>query len=322
MSTIDKNERLKRLKEKLRIELGTHIMGALNDDDIVEVMLNPDGSIWTEGHKSGFQQIGHMHALNAESVIGTVAASLSTTATKTSPIISGELPVDGSRFEGLLPPVVAAPSFTIRKRAISIFRLEDYVTSEIMKPEMAEHIRKAITDRKNIVISGGTGTGKTTLANAIISEMTDISPDHRVVIIEDTAEIQCAQPNAVLMHTSDEVDMNRLLRSTMRMRPDRIIVGEVRGPEALTLLKGWNTGHPGGILTVHSNNANAALIRLEQLIAEVSQTPMQLLIAEAVDLVLSIKRTPTGRIVDQLISVSGWAGGHYETCELSSLKME
>src|SRR5690606_32521694 len=171
--------------------------------------------------------------------------ALKTEANDDRPIISGELPIGGHRFEGLLPPVVAGPSFAIRKRASRLIPLEDYIRSAIMTCEHAALIRKAIKARLNIVISGGTGSGKTTLANAVIAEMVRTSPEHRLVILEDTAEIQCAAENAVQLHTTDTLDMARLLKSTMRLRPDRIIVGEVRDGAALTMLKAWNTGHPG-----------------------------------------------------------------------------
>jgi type IV secretion system protein VirB11 len=165
----------------------------------------------------------------------------------------------------------------------------------------------------NIVISGGTGSGKTTLANAIIAEIVAASPDDRMVILEDTAEMQCAAENAVSLHTSDAIDMARLLKSTMRLRPDRIIVGEVRDGAALTLLKAWNTGHPGGVTTIHSNTAMSALRRLEQLTAEASQQPMQEVIGEAVDLVVSIERTGKGRRVRGVIHIEGYRNGRYQT---------
>jgi type IV secretion system protein VirB11 len=227
------------------------------------------------------------------------------------PIISGELPIGGHRFEGLLAPVVGAPVFAIRKRAARVFSLESYVRDKIMTECQASVIRNAVENRMNIVVAGGTGTGKTTLANAVIGEIARLTPDHRLVILEDTAEIQCTAENAVALHTTDVVDMGRLLKSTMRLRPDRIIVGEVRDGAALTLLKAWNTGHPGGVATIHANNALSALTRLEQLTAEVSQNPMPEIIGEAVDLVISIGRTSKGRRVEDLLLVEGYQNGQY-----------
>lgn len=192
-------------------------------------------------------------------IIGSVAHALQSEADDEQPIISGELPIGGHRFEGLLPPVVSGPSFTIRRRASRLIPLDDYVKHKIMTAAQVSVLRSAIASRMNIVISGGTGSGKTTLANAVIAEIVANAPDDRIVILEDTAEIQCAAENAVALHTSDTIDMARLLKSTMRLRPDRIIVGEVRDGAALTLLKAWNTGHPGGVTTIHSNTAMSAL---------------------------------------------------------------
>jgi len=260
--------------------------------------------------------MGNLQSGAAEIIIGSVAHALLTEADEDQPIISGELPIGGHRFEGLLPPVVAGPSFTIRKRASRLISLEDYVRSAIMTVDQVDVIRKSIDARLNIVVSGGTGSGKTTLVNAVIAEMVHRAPEHRLVILEDTAEIQCVAENAVSLHTTDSVDMARLLKSTMRLRPDRIIVGEVRDGAALTLLKAWNTGHPGGITTIHANSAISALRRLEQLTAEASQQPMREVIGEAVDLIISIERTPRGRRVREVIHVESFSGGQYqiETC--------
>jgi type IV secretion system protein VirB11 len=181
-----------------------------------------------------------------------------------------------------------------------------------MTEAQAATIRNAVSSRLNIIISGGTGSGKTTLANAVIDEIVKCAPEDRLVVLEDTAEIQCVADNAVLLHTSDAVDMARLLKSTMRLRPDRIVVGEVRDGAALTLLKAWNTGHPGGVATIHSNTAVSALRRLEQLTAEASMQPMEAVIGEAVDLIVSIERTPRGRRVRDIIRVRRFANGQYE----------
>jgi type IV secretion system protein TrbB len=180
-----------------------------------------------------------------------------------------------------------------------------------MSIHQKEIIESAVINRQNILVVGGTGTGKTTLTNAIIEAIVRLTPDHRLIILEDTAEIQCSAKNANLLHTTDTVDMLRLLKATMRLRPDRILVGEVRGKEALALLKAWNTGHPGGVATVHANGAKAGLIRLEQLIAEDSTSPMQPLIAEAVNLIVSITKTATGRKIDEILTVKGFQNKEY-----------
>ncbi|MCM2435818.1 P-type conjugative transfer ATPase TrbB [Agrobacterium rosae] len=302
-----------RLVRKLQDALGDQLCVALDDATVVEIMLNPDGRLFIERLGHGVARAGAMTPAAAEVVIGSVAHALQSEADDERPIISGELPVGGHRFEGLLPPIVSGPAFTIRRRASRLIPLDDYVTSKVMTEAQASAIRSAIDSRMNIVISGGTGSGKTTLANAIIGEIVASAPDDRMVILEDTAEIQCTAENAVSLHTSDTVDMARLLKSTMRLRPDRIIVGEVRDGAALTLLKAWNTGHPGGVTTIHSNTAMSALRRLEQLTAEASQQPMQEVIGEAVDLVVSIERTGKGRRVREVIHIEGYRNNHYHT---------
>lgn len=301
-----------RLVRKLQEALGDHLCVALDDATVVEIMLNPDGKLFIERLGHGVAPAGEMSSAAAEMVIGTVAHALQSEVDTEQPIISGELPIGGHRFEGLLPPVVAKPAFTIRRRASRLIPLDEYVRSDVMTEYQASTIRSAISSRLNIIISGGTGSGKTTLANAVIDEIVKSAPEDRLVILEDTAEIQCGAQNAVLLHTSDTVDMARLLKSTMRLRPDRIVVGEVRDGAALTLLKAWNTGHPGGVATIHSNTAMSALRRLEQLTAEASQQPMHEVIGEAVDLIVSIERTPRGRRVRDVIQVERFAGGQYE----------
>lgn len=301
-----------RLVRKLQEALGDQLCVALDDSNVVEIMLNPDGKLFIERLGHGVAPAGEMSSAAAEMVIGTVAHALQSEVDTDQPIISGELPIGGHRFEGLLPPIVAKPAFTIRRHASRLIPLDDYVRSSVMTDIQADTIRSAIASRLNIIISGGTGSGKTTLANAVIDEIVKSAPEDRLVILEDTAEIQCAAENAVLLHTSDAVDMARLLKSTMRLRPDRIVVGEVRDGAALTLLKAWNTGHPGGVATIHSNTATSALRRLEQLTAEASHQPMHEVIGEAVDLIVSIERTPRGRRVRDVIHVERFANGEYE----------
>lgn len=300
-----------RLVRKLQEALGDTICTALDDPTVVEVMCNPDGNLFVERLGQGIGRAGEMSKAAAEIIIGSVAHALGSEVDDDSPIVSGELPIGGHRFEGIIPPVVSAPVFTIRRRASQLVTLDAYVRDRIMTEQQASQIRKAVASRMNIVISGGTGSGKTTLTNAVIAEMVADAPDHRIVILEDTAELQCVAENAVALHTTDTVDMARLLKSTMRLRPDRIIVGEVRDGAALTLLKAWNTGHPGGVTTIHANSALSALTRLEQLTAEASQQPMQAVIGEAVDLVVSIERTARDRVVRDVLLVEGFSHGEY-----------
>lgn len=302
-----------RLVSKLQHALGDVVCAALDDPTVVEIMLNPDGKLFIERFGRGIEGAGELPRFAAETVVGSIAHLISTNVDDRRPIVSGELPMGGHRFEGLLPPIVPGPSFTIRRRASRIFSLDDYVASRTLTPTQAEVIRAAVRARLNIVVAGGTGSGKTTLTNAILAEIVQQSPRDRFVILEDTAEIRCTAGNSICLRTSDNVDLCRLLKSTMRLRPDRIIVGEVRDGAALTLLKAWNTGHPGGIVTIHSNTAHSALQRLEQLTSEVSQQSMQAVIGDAVDLIIAIERTPGGRRVSEILRVVRFAGGQYHT---------
>ena len=295
--------------EALRRALGFDILQALENPAIIEIMANPDSSLWVDELGVGMRQIGTIDPVRAMSIVSTVAAMLDTVVTLAAPILECELPLDGSRFEALIPPVVAQPAFALRKRASLIFTLSDYVKRSIMTAAQRAVIENAIASRENILISGGTGTGKTTLANAVLDAVARISPDHRIVVIEDTRELQVGAQNVAFLRTSDNVDMTRLLRATLRLRPDRIVVGEVRDGSALALLKAWNTGHPGGVGTVHANDARAALVRIGQLIQEAGVPPNPELIAETVNTVVSIKRTPTGRVVDEIIRVASYTAG-------------
>ena len=237
-----------------------------------------------------------------------IAGFYSKELTAENPILECEFPIDGSRFAGQIPPIVSHPTFTIRKRAISIFSLENYVENSIMTQKQYETIVSAVGSHKNILVIGGTGSGKTTLVNAVIQKMVDLNPAERPVIIEDTGEIQCTAKNYVQFHTTSSVSMTDLLKTTLRMRPDRILVGEVRGPEALDLLMAWNTGHPGGAATLHANDAKSGLDRLATLITMSDHAPDQIekLISEVVDVVICISRTADGRKIKEIISVEGY----------------
>ena len=304
-------EHNRRIYEKLSRELGPTVMGLLNDPTVAEIMLNPDGTLWVEHLGEEMREIGSMAPGQAESLMATVASSLKTHITANNPILECELPIDGSRFEALIPPVVSKPTFTIRKKALKVFTLQDYVDQGIMSDAQRSAIAEAVATHQNILVVGGTGTGKTTLTNAIIRHFVDVSPDDRIVIIEDTGELQCAAKNVVTLRSVEHVDMTRLLKATMRLRTDRIIVGEVRDGAALALLKAWNTGHPGGCATVHANHASAGLIRMEQLVAEATIAPMQSLIAEAVNLIVSIVKEKGIRRIEEVVKVEGYDADGY-----------
>jgi len=296
----------------LRTAMGPAIARALEDPEVVEVLLNPDGSLWVDRLGSGRAPTGvTILPADAERIIRLVAAHVRAEVHAGMPILSAELPETGERFEGVLPPVVRAPAFAIRKRAVGLIKLEAYVAERIMTSEQAEFLRQAVRDRLNILVAGGTSTGKTTLANALLYEVAATSD--RVIILEDTVELQCVADDHVPLRTRrGVVSMAELVRSTLRLRPDRVVVGEVRGPEALDLLKAWGTGHPGGIATIHAGSAHGALTRLEQLILEVAVTPPRALIAEAVNVIVYIAGRGRARRVQEIVRVSGFdAQGYY-----------
>jgi type IV secretion system protein VirB11 len=289
----------------LRSALGTAIAGYLEDDAIIEVMLNPDGRLWIDRLSSGLIDTGEtLSAADGERIVRLVAHHVGAEVHAGSPRVSAELPETGERFEGLLPPVVAAPAFAIRKPAVAVFTLDDYVAAGTMTSEQASALRAAVVARKNILVAGGTSTGKTTLTNALLAEVAKTSD--RVVLIEDTRELQCKAPNLVALRTKDGVaTLSDLVRSSLRLRPDRIPIGEVRGPEALDLLKAWGTGHPGGIGTIHAGTALGALRRLEQLIQEAVITVPRALIAETINLIAVLTGRGTDRRLTELALVAG-----------------
>jgi P-type conjugative transfer ATPase TrbB len=289
----------------LRSALGTAIAGYLENDAIIEVMLNPDGRLWIDRLSSGLVDTGEtLSAADGERIVRLVAHHVGAEVHAGSPRVSAELPGTGERFEGLLPPVVAAPTFAIRKPAVAVFTLDDYVAAGTMTSDQARALRAAVAARKNILVAGGTSTGKTTLTNALLAEVAKTSD--RVVLIEDTRELQCKAPNLVALRTKDGVaTLSDLVRSSLRLRPDRIPIGEVRGAEALDLLKAWGTGHPGGIGTIHAGTALGALRRLEQLIQEAVITVPRALIAETINLIAVLTGRGTDRRLAELALVAG-----------------
>jgi type IV secretion system protein VirB11 len=304
----------------LRTALGPAITGFLDDASVVEVMLNPDGRLWIDRLTGGLEDTGALLSpADGERIVRLVAHHVGAEVHAERPRVSAELPETGERFEGLLPPVVAAPSFAIRKPAVAVFTLGDYVAAGIMTAGQAEAMRAAVHARKNILVAGGTSTGKTTLVNALLAEVA-LTGD-RVVLIEDTRELQCAAPNLVALRTKDgAATLTDLVRSALRLRPDRIPIGEVRGGEALDLIKAWGTGHPGGVGTLHAGSAIGALHRLEQLAQEAVVTVPRALIAETIDLVAVLAGRGSARRLAEVAEVQGLsAAGAYQLTPASTV---
>ncbi|WP_029065949.1 P-type conjugative transfer ATPase TrbB [Labrenzia sp. DG1229] len=307
------NERLQpatrnRRRAMLTTAMGPLITSALEDERTTEVMVNPDGRLWLDRHGEGRIATGQtIGAADRERIIRVVASHVGQECHAHQPIVSAELPETGERFEGVLPPVAPAPCFSIRKPATVLYRLSDYVSAEILTPLQAAALQEVVETKQNIVVVGGTGSGKTTLANALLAEVA--GSGDRVIVIEDTSELHCAAEDFVALRTRPGIaSLADLVRSTMRLRPDRIVIGEVRGPEALDMLKAWNTGHPGGITTLHANSGQAGLYRLEQLIQEAVITVPRRLVAEAIDIVVFLKGRGPGRRVETVSALKGLDG--------------
>jgi P-type conjugative transfer ATPase TrbB len=300
-----RSEAIARGARMLRTALGPLIAGHLEDPGVVEVMLNPDGRLWIDRLSGGLEDTGtRIGPADAERIVRLVAHHVGLEVHAGSPRISAELPESGERFEGLVPPVVAAPCFAIRRPAVAVFTLGDYVQAGIMSGLQADLLRAAVRDRKNILVAGGTSTGKTTLVNALLAEIAQTGD--RIVLIEDTRELQCAAPNLVALRTKDgAATLSDLVRSALRLRPDRIPIGEVRGAEALDLLKAWGTGHPGGVGTLHAGSAIGALRRLEQLIQEAVVTVPRALIAETIEVIAVLTGRGAARRLTDLAAVKG-----------------
>jgi type IV secretion system protein VirB11 len=302
----------------LRTAFEGPVRDALEEADTQEVIANPDGSVWIERAGSGLAQApGRLGAAERERIIRLVASSAGAPCDRERPIVSAELPGSGERFEGILPPVSEAPCFAIRKPAPAPFSLDDYVEAGALAPAVSLALRKALVARANILIAGGTSSGKTTFANALLAEPC-LAAD-RIVILEDTRELACRAPDVTQLRAQPgSVSLRDLVRSTLRLRPDRIIVGEVRGGEALDLLKAWNTGHPGGLATLHANSAGGVFSRLEQLVAEVTPSLPTGLIGEAIDIVVFLSRAGGQRRVEEALRVTGFDEAGYRTEPLAA----
>ena len=308
-----------RLLEGLRHACGPLFIDALENPAVIEIMLNPDGSLGIEQDGQDHEPIGVIPIAQSRLILSQVASGLNLIVNEKNPIVEGEFPLDGSRFEGTFPPIVGpGPSFSLRKKASRVFTLEEYMLFGSITPGAVALIEAAVLHRSNIVVVGGTSSGKTTFVNAVIDAVSRLTPTHRLIILEDTAELQAKSPNTVFLRTSvlAEVDMRKLAKVSMRYAPKLILVGEVRDAAALEMLKLWNTGHPGGISTFHADSAEEALERLEELVEEAGLGPKQKLIGRAVDLAVYMEKTPDNRRqISSIIKVNRFnhKEGFYET---------
>ncbi len=296
---------LPRSRKMLRTALGPLLLARLEDPGVAEVMLNPDGRVWVDRFEGGLADTGLvLPVADGERILRLVAHHVGAEIHAGRPRLSAELPGSGERFEGLMPPLAAGPMFALRKPASRVFPLADYVAAGVMSAEQAELLAVAVRERMNILVAGPTSSGKTTLVNALLAEVA--ASDDRVVMIEDVRELQCAAPNLVALRTGEgAATLGELVRSSLRLRPDRIIIGEVRGAEALDLIKAWGTGHPGGVGTLHAGSPLGALLRLEQLIQEAVVTVPRTLIAETIDVIAVLSGRGRQRRLTDLSRLSG-----------------
>lgn len=334
----DNNLHRARLLDRLRLDCGAFFLQALEDPKVIEIMRNADGRIWLDVAGRGMYDSGEtMSATAAESLLTTCAGLLDTTLTKENPVLGGEFPLDNSRLLAVMPPVAETPIFALRKKANFVFSLDEYEERGMLQPgtskgaaiddfdflagnTAAAAIKHAIRHRANILVVGGTGSGKTTLANAVNLSIADQCPDDRVICIEDTRELQMRVSNHLMLRSSDAVSMQQILKACMRLRPDRIIVGEVRGGEAHTLLKAWNSGHPGGVATIHADSAAKGLAKLASYCCEhpdaqtSTEERMSRTVADVVQVVLFIERIgeEPGRAVSEICRVRGFSNGSFD----------
>ena len=304
------NEVWERRLRVLETCLGRSIMQYMHDDNVTEVMVNPDGRLWLDTFDKGVVPADVvMEPEDTKRIIYMVASiSGQVIDLKVDPSLQANIPASrlfsNCRFQAELPPIVNAPSFNIRKHSKIVITLDDYVRQGAMTEMQRQVILDAIHGKKNIIAAGGTGSGKTTLLNAILAEISTLGD--RIVTIEDTKELKCTAENYVALSTTDTVDMDNLLRKTLRLSPNRIVVGEVRGKEALTLVDAWSTGHRGGCSTVHSDSAYDTLFRLEDLVSRVSVSSQQAGIARAIDVIVYIERRAVSRTIAEVLSIDGW----------------
>jgi type IV secretion system protein TrbB len=284
------------------------ILDFLNDDAVVEIMLNADGRIWVDKVGVGmFAAKATMSPEEALRMLRLVATEMNAELSDRNPSLSGKLPLWGARVQASIPPIVESPVFALRKPARVVFGLEDYLARDIITPAQDRTLREAIASRQNILVGGGTGTGKTTFVNALLREVA--RTDDRVYLVEDTPELQCSAANKIQVLVQEPTyTWRRAIFDALRFRPDRIIVGEVRGPAALEMLKAWNTGHPGGLATLHANDTTSMLDRLCQLIEEVVPHAPRQLVAQAVGLCVHMQRDarhPAGRSLSGIDRIVG-----------------
>ena len=316
-TVVAESEHERRLKSKLRRELGSDLLTLLNDPQVEDIARNSDGLVWVKRQSAPWEQTFTLTDVRAENILRAIATSRNLVITPESPSLDASLILDGSRVHGNIPPSTKAPCFTIRKFPSTVFPLDEYVKQGALSKKQYAIIQSVIKEKRNILIVGNTGSGKTTLTNAILDEIVKVHPEDRIFIAEDTPEIRCNAQNVEYLYTTHNRTLHDNLRDGMRMRPDRLLVGEIRGVEALFLLEAWNTGHNGGLATAHSDAAtpHSALSRVEMLVARaggnLSNNFIRRLIGSTVNVIICIKNTNKGRRIESITTVKGYMEDDY-----------
>lgn len=303
-----------RMLAMLKADLGAEMWEALNDPAVTEVSANSDGSVWVD--RVGQGRVCLLKNVPPEriySILTIVADAKGEQIGDENPSFDALVPGLMFRFIGTLPPLTPAPSFTIRKKPSRIITLDEYEASRIITPAQKAALLRCAVERENIVVAGGTGSGKTTFGNAMLLAMA--STGHRIVTIEDTPELQNPAEDQESLYTVPGVrTMQDCLKMALRMHPDRIVFGEVRGAEVRDMLMAWNTGHRGGFCTVHADSALDALYRIEEMLETIpNYQPRPKSIARTVNVIAFITATndretyPAGRYVRELVKVKGWS---------------
>jgi type IV secretion system protein VirB11 len=304
-------------RDSLVRALGPEILAALGDPDVTEVYVNPGGLVHLDTRSRGRVATGTV--LSAEKItrfLNHVASKVPSVLNAAHALLQAELPAGepfrGARLQGIVAPNAAAPAFNIRKPPMVIYTLDEYVAAGVLGVAQRQALAAAVVEHRNILVAGGTASGKTTLVNAVLHEITRACPRDRIVILEDTVELQCAAADCLALRTSDTVGLRQLVKVALRTSPDRIVVGEVRDEAALDLLDAWQTGHPGGVATVHANDPLSALNRLDRLAQRAGAGTQADLVADAIHLVVIIAGGSSGRRVTRVVEVTGRGAGRYE----------
>ncbi len=311
------DEAARHYRDSLTRALGPEILSALADPDVTEIYVNPGGRVHLDTRSRG--RLVTSTTLAAEKVtrfLNHVASKVPSVLNAAHALLQAELPggdpFRGARLQGIVAPNAAAPAFNIRKPPSVIYTLDEYVASGVLGAAQRRALAAAVAERRNILVAGGTASGKTTLVNAVLHEITTACPRDRIVILEDTVELQCAAADCLALRTSDSVGLRQLVKVALRTSPDRIVVGEVRDEAALDLLDAWQTGHPGGVATLHANDPLSALHRLDRLAQRAGAGTQADLVADAIHLVVMIAGGSSGRRVTRVVEVAGRSAGRYE----------